>query len=593
MTLGSGIGDSHPSDVEIILNAARWRRLRTGAMIWTMGAGAEELIAEGRGALRAGDARRAREAFEAARADDDSGDERAEILDGLARVAYLELDFQQAITLYERAYGRYRAQGDRVGAVTVARTLAGLYGTIIGDWAVMNGWLSRAQTVMGGDAEPREQGWVALTRGMFAPDRAHKNELFDVALTTARAARDVDLEVATLAYLGASLVHAGRFDDGMTMLDEALAAVAGGEIDDFFLFEEVFCQLFSACEYAHDVTRADQWISVGNAIAARQQLPAVSGFCRTHYAGVLTAAGRWPEAATALSGAIDDWSTAQRSQLRIGALARLADLRIRQGRVEEAERLLGAIDLAHCSEAARPWAAVHFARGEFARAGAVLEAALDEVGRTQPGAAPLFELLVQVELAAQHIDLAGAAAAELEALAASTDTDYVCAAAALARARVCRARGDADAERHLRAALTAFASARMPIEIATSRLELATSLGTTAPEVAIAEARAALDTFRRSEASRLEHEAVAVLRALGVREAEVTRTGGDLTKRESEVLTLIGDGLSNPEIAARLFVSRKTVEFHVSNVLAKLGFRSRAEAAAYVTRSRTETGVGS
>ena len=133
----------------------------------------------------------------------------------------------------------------------------------------------------------------------------------------------------------------------------------------------------------------------------------------------------------------------------------------------------------------------------------------------------------------------------------------------------------------------------MPVEIATSRLALATSLGTTAPEVAIAEARSALDTFRRAEASRLEHEAVAVLRTLGVREAEVTRTGGDLTKREAEVLMLIGEGLSNPEMAARLFVSRKTVEFHVSNVLAKLGLRSRAEAAAYATRATAETRVSS
>jgi len=554
---------------------------------------ADELIAEGRDALRAGDARRAREAFESARAEFDDDDEPAEILEGFARVAYLELDVHDAIALYERAYGRYRAHGDRVGAVTVARTLAGLYGTVKGDWAVMNGWLSRAQTLMGGDPDPREQGWVALTRGMFAPDRSRKNELFDVALTTARTTGDVDLEVATLAYLGASLVHAGRLDDGMTMLDEALAAVAGGEINDFVLFEEVFCQLFSACEFARDVTRADQWISIGDAIAARLHLPAVSGFCRTHYAGVLTAAGRWPEAASALSGAIDDWSTSQRSQLRIGALARLADLRIRQGRVEEAERLLVAIDLAHCSEAARPWAAVHLARGELARAAAVLEAALDEVGRTQPGAAPLLELSVEVEIAAQHFDRAAAAAAELGALAASTDSDYVCAAAALARARVCTALGDAgaDAERHLRAALAAFSSARMPVEIATSRLALATNLGSTAPELAIAEARSALDTFRRAEASRLEHEAVAVLRTLGVREAEVTRTGGDLTKRESEVLTLIGEGLSNPEMAARLFVSRKTVEFHVSNVLAKLGLRSRAEAAAYATRATAETRV--
>jgi tetratricopeptide (TPR) repeat protein len=152
----------------------------------------DDLIAEGRAALPAGDARRAREAFEAADRGFGDAERPAEILDGLARVAYLELDFQNAIALYERAYGRYRAQGDRVGAVTVARTLAGLYGTIIGDLAVMNGWLSRAQTIMGSDPEPREQGWVALTLGMFEPDRTRKNEQFGLALAIARTTGDVD-----------------------------------------------------------------------------------------------------------------------------------------------------------------------------------------------------------------------------------------------------------------------------------------------------------------------------------------------------------------------------------------------------------------
>ena len=105
--------------------------------------------------------------------------------------------------------------------------------------------------------------------------------------------------------------------------------------------------------------------------------------------------------------------------------------------------------------------------------------------------------------------------------------------------------------------------------------------------------RSALEAFTALSARPMAARVARRLRMLGERNIPrgPQRTTRDnpatLTTRESEVLDLVCEGLSNVEIAARLFVSPKTAEHHVSAILAKLGVRTRAQAMREGFRSGT------
>ncbi|MDQ3273868.1 MAG: LuxR C-terminal-related transcriptional regulator [Actinomycetota bacterium] len=138
---------------------------------------------------------------------------------------------------------------------------------------------------------------------------------------------------------------------------------------------------------------------------------------------------------------------------------------------------------------------------------------------------------------------------------------------------------------HLEEALAAFSLLEMPLEVGRTRMLLAEAVHADATEVAVAEARAALTLFEELGAAGDADAAASWLRAHGATAARAGPRGlSVLTKRERGVLAVVGEGLSNPEIAERLYISRRTVEHHVAAILSKLGLRNRAEAAAYAAR---------
>jgi DNA-binding NarL/FixJ family response regulator len=542
------------------------------------------MIEEGWAALSAGNAPTARAAFERALAEVETGSGR----EGLGQALYLQRDYSGAIKQHERAYAAYRREGQTVAAARVARILAWITGNVLGDWAVQNGWLARALRILAevGEDAP-EHGWVLIIKSYTEPDAAAREAMFREAITIGRRFADPNVEIESLASLAALYLLTGRDNEGLALLDESMAALCAGELTEIASVDNLFCGLFWACELVNDVVRADQWMRATAEVMASRNV--VGAFCRAHYGGILTAAGRWQEAEVQLIDAARHFDRGM-PERRAAAIIRLADLRVRQGRLEEAGQLLKGLE--QHPDAVRTLAAFHLARGDAALARDLLERATE--GADEKVAAigastmlgPLLALLVDVYLEQGCIPEAEQAAQRLDRIARAQHGTYLPAAAALAQGRVCVASGRGDARACLNAALDGFAKSQLPMELARTRLEMAYALAERSPEVAIAEAKAALEDFERLDAARYADAAGALLRSLGAPIRTGPKGFGALTRREAEVLELIGAGLSNSEIGDRLYITRKTVEHHVGNVLSKLGLRNRAEAAGFALRQQ-------
>jgi DNA-binding CsgD family transcriptional regulator/tetratricopeptide (TPR) repeat protein len=103
-------------------------------------------------------------------------------------------------------------------------------------------------------------------------------------------------------------------------------------------------------------------------------------------------------------------------------------------------------------------------------------------------------------------------------------------------------------------------------------------------------AQAGRELFERIGADLGVQRTERVLRGLGAWPPGGTSAAGPLSPRELEVAGLVAEGLSNPAIARRLYLSRPTIAHHVAHILTKLGFSSRAQIAAWVVQQRSGDG---
>jgi DNA-binding CsgD family transcriptional regulator len=195
--------------------------------------------------------------------------------------------------------------------------------------------------------------------------------------------------------------------------------------------------------------------------------------------------------------------------------------------------------------------------------------------------------LVEAGARTGNTDLAGDA---LERLAGTTQpcgTEW--ALGIEARSRALLSDGDV-AEGHFREAIDRLGRTRVRVELARAHLLYGEWLRREHRRVdARAELRAALDEFRSIGMQAFAERARAELVGTGEKvPRRLVETRDELTAQERQIAELAREGLSNPEIGERLFLSPRTVEWHLRKVFGKLGIRSRRELRNALSASHSE-----
>lgn len=194
------------------------------------------------------------------------------------------------------------------------------------------------------------------------------------------------------------------------------------------------------------------------------------------------------------------------------------------------------------------------------------------------------ELARRLAAAGRVGEVAAIATALEECAAANTSVASIRGAALL-----CRGIADGDCGTVVDA-IGAYRAGSRPFDTALACEDAAAPLAADHGAQAVELLREALDIHESLGSTRGAARVTAALRDLGVRRGPGRRRGpsangwDSLTASEAAVVDLLAERLSNREIAERLFISRRTVETHVSHALAKTGLRSRVELAAEALR---------
>ncbi len=489
---------------------------------------------------------------------------------------------EEHVGALERAHQSHLEGGEPLPAVRCAFWIA-LNLLLRGEMARAGGWLGRAQRLVDGEAEDCVERGFLLLPVMIAQENSGD---YEAAFATGadgvalgQRFREPDLLALSLHVQGRALVKLARVDEGLALLDEAMVSVVAGELSPIAT-GLVYCSVIEGCQEVYEPRRAREWTAaLAHWCDEQPDLVAFTGRCLVHRAEIMQLQGAWPDA-------LDEARRAGHRCAQSMNPAAAAQASYREGEVHRLRGDFGAAEEAYRDALANGFepqpglALLRAGQGKREAAAAALRRALAEATDplTRARMLPAYvEILLEGGEPAEGRDACQA----LERIAEGYRSAMLVALAAHARGAVDLADGDPRAALGaLRRASRAWGELDAPYEAARTRVLVGLACRALGDEdTAALELDAARGAFARLGAA-------PDLTRLDALSGATADDGHGLTARELQVLRLLAAGETNKAIAAKLVVSERTVDRHVSNIFAKLRVPSRAAATAYAYEHR-------
>jgi ATP/maltotriose-dependent transcriptional regulator MalT len=550
-----------------------------------------------------------------------AGVEHSALLALAARAHGLNADEGHAVTLYDQAL-------DEVDEEAEPHFFAGLLAEMasvrwaMGEAEKARDNLDRALGLLPESDPTPERAMILelkarflLLQGRFAESR----DAADEALRAAEAAGVQGTEALVLNRLGLSLFFLGEEERGDEVMRKSIELARRSGSND-----QLATAFVNYADALHFAGRSEEAAGIA-AQGAKEVTPGDRSalWIACTQSEILFDLGRWDEAEALLPARNAAQSGATLSNLllrRVSLLLGRGDAAAARKILEHARDLLvDSVEPQYIAPAGTLAVEVELREGNIAAARAVAAKAIDQLEFCSDDAARMALIsaaatMVETEAAERARDLGDSAeleasimraelmAARTDAAAAEIGRPLECAYRLDAEADLARARGDADAPARAASAAEAWDALQRPYLAARARRREAEAHAAAgereAAAGAAAEALAAAEqlgsAWLASEVAgfiaraRLPMGATSGIGARGDGDGHSARAGSEdpfgLTPRERQVLAALAEGHTNREIAAELFMAEKTASVHVSRILAKLGVRSRTEAAVVAHR---------